>query len=89
MQTLDPRQTRAVLVGIAAVVVVSAMVIGLVVGHNAQVVTDRFSVLGGLVTVPVTPRHMAAYGGVLAVGVLVAVYVLVRGASAYDVQAKT
>ncbi|PNW61838.1 UNVERIFIED_CONTAM: hypothetical protein BEN50_25660 [Euhalothece sp. KZN 001] len=88
MQPLDPRQTRAVLVGIAAVVVVLSMVVGFFIGHNAQLVTDRFTIIGGMVTVPVTPQHMAAYGGVISLGVLSLLYLLLSVASGVDPQAK-
>jgi hypothetical protein len=76
------------LIGIAMVVVVVSMIVGLFIGHNAQVVTDRFSILAGVVTVPITPGYVAAYGGVVAAGILALVYLLVRAVSAWDSQAK-
>ena len=76
------------LVGIAAVVVVLSMLVGFFIGHNAQVVTDRFTIIGGVVTVPITPQHMAAYGGVMSAGVLSLLYLLLSVASTVDPQAK-
>lgn len=88
VQPLGTQQTRKLLVGIALVVVVVSMVVGLVIGDNAQAVTDRFTLFGGMLTVPITPLHLAAYGGVVSAGVLSIVYLLVRLVSTRDVQAK-
>jgi hypothetical protein len=52
------------------------------------VVTDRFTIIGGVVTVPVTPQHMAAYGGVISLAVLSLLYLLLSVASGVDPQAK-
>ena len=88
MKPLGTRQTRKLLIGIALVVVVLSMTVGLVIGDNAQAVTDRFTMFGGLLTVPITPLHLAAYGAGVSAGVLSVLYMLIRIVSSRDAQAK-
>lgn len=74
---------RRILLGVGAVVVVLAALIGLFAGANGATEVPEITAFG-LVTLPTTPLTLALYGALLATLVLCGLFGLVVVASRFD-----
>ncbi|MFC6825446.1 DUF7520 family protein [Halopelagius fulvigenes] len=79
-----PGLGRRILLGVGAVVVALAGIVGFFVGSNGAETVPRAAVLGGLVTIPTTPLSMSLYAVFVTTAVLAALFGLVAVASRYE-----